>query len=73
MTLKCRYCDEILISSREVCMIFTILGRDEILMHFFFSAADSNLSHEERERRRRRAAVRSTFVQHLFVSILFDD
>jgi hypothetical protein len=37
------------------------------------SAADSNLSHEERERRRRRAAVRSTFVQHLFVSILFDD
>jgi hypothetical protein len=53
-------------------MIFTILGRDEILMHFF-SAADSNLSHEERERRRRRAAVQSTFVQHLLVSILFDD
>ncbi|XP_006648568.1 protein DEHYDRATION-INDUCED 19 homolog 4 [Oryza brachyantha] len=37
------------------------------------SSSDSNLSQEERERRRRRAAVRSSFVQHLLVSTLFDD
>uniref|UniRef100_A0A0E0JYV9 Drought induced 19 protein type zinc-binding domain-containing protein n=1 Tax=Oryza punctata TaxID=4537 RepID=A0A0E0JYV9_ORYPU len=37
------------------------------------ASADSNLSQEERERRRRRAAVRSSFVQHLLVSTLFDD
>ncbi|GJN19660.1 hypothetical protein PR202_gb06959 [Eleusine coracana subsp. coracana] len=45
----------------------------QCFMHFFSSAADSNLSHEERERRKRRAAVRSTFVQHLLVTTLFDD
>lgn len=37
------------------------------------ASSDSNLSQEERERRRRRAAVRSSFVQHLLVSTLFDD
>ncbi|KAG8058776.1 hypothetical protein GUJ93_ZPchr0002g26727 [Zizania palustris] len=37
------------------------------------ASSDSNLSHEERERRRRQAAVRSSFVQHLLVSTLFDD
>ncbi|KAL5212344.1 hypothetical protein ABZP36_023191 [Zizania latifolia] len=37
------------------------------------ASSDSNLSQEEKERRRRRAVVRSSFVQHLLVSTLFDD
>ncbi|KAG8070540.1 hypothetical protein GUJ93_ZPchr0006g44211 [Zizania palustris] len=37
------------------------------------TSSDSNLSQEEKERRRRRAVVRSSFVQHLLVSTLFDD
>jgi hypothetical protein len=46
MALEQHYYDVVLISSREIFLIFIKSRHDEMLMHFFFGVADSNLSHE---------------------------